>query len=561
MKHLFAILLMALFLVAGPVHGHSDRSAPDGARAIYLIAGDRDLAQALDAEVDLWAFLPQKGLLVVALTVEQRRTLEARGLNPILDHERTASLERTEVLTGAGIPGFPCYRTVEETLADLQALATARPDLATFSDFGDSWRKTANIGGYDLQVLRMTRLASTAPKPKFVLIAAMHAREYSTAELATRFAERLINGYGVDPDITWILDHNEVHVIAQLNPDGRKEAESGLLWRKNADNNFCANSNSRGVDLNRNSSVLWGGTGSSGIQCAETYRGPSAASEPETAAIEAYMAQVFPDQRGPAMNDAAPANAEGLFISLHSFGELVLFPWEATTANSANHAQLETLGRKFGFYNQYTVCQDCLSATAGTTVDVAYGVYGVAAYTFELGNNFFESCAGFESTIAPDNLNALIFGAKASRRPYLEPAGPEAFELALSASSVAPGTPLTITARLSDNRFFSGGQGTEPSQNIAAAFFSIDTPIWNNLTPNPMNPVDGGFNAVSEQVQASIDTTALSAGRHLIFVAGDDAGGRRGVPSALFLEILDGGEIFRDGFESGTTSAWSSTSP
>ncbi|MEZ4615683.1 MAG: hypothetical protein R2867_09240 [Caldilineaceae bacterium] len=46
----------------------------------------------------------------------------------------------------AGIPGFPCYRTVEETYADLQDLATSHPTLARWVDIGDSWDKSTAGG-------------------------------------------------------------------------------------------------------------------------------------------------------------------------------------------------------------------------------------------------------------------------------------------------------------------------------------------------------------------------------------------------------------------------------
>jgi len=64
---------------------------------------------------------------------------------------------------------------------------------------------------------------------------------------------------------------------------------------------------------------------SSPSTCAETYRGPSAASEPETQAIQNYVTSIFPDQRGNSDNDPAPADAMGSFITLHSSGEWVLF--------------------------------------------------------------------------------------------------------------------------------------------------------------------------------------------------------------------------------------------
>ena len=76
--------------------------------------------------------------------------------------------------------------------------------------------------------------------------------------LATRFAEYLVNNYGMDPDATWILDHHEIHLMLQTNPEGRKEAEAGTSWRKNTNENYCgATSSNRGADLNRNFAFQW----------------------------------------------------------------------------------------------------------------------------------------------------------------------------------------------------------------------------------------------------------------------------------------------------------------
>jgi carboxypeptidase T len=72
----------------------------------------------------------------------------------------------------------------------------------------------------------LTNQAITGTKPIFFLMAAIHAREYTTAESAMRFAEQLVRGYGRDPDATWLLDYTEIHVVPQANPDGRKQAEN-----------------------------------------------------------------------------------------------------------------------------------------------------------------------------------------------------------------------------------------------------------------------------------------------------------------------------------------------
>ena len=64
----------------------------------------------------------------------------------------------------------------------------------------------------------------------------------------------------------------------------------------------------------------------------------------------------------------------------------------ATSTPSANAAALTTLGRRFAFLNGHWPEQAIgLYPTDGTTDDFAYGDLGVAAFTFELGNNFFEA--------------------------------------------------------------------------------------------------------------------------------------------------------------------------
>jgi hypothetical protein len=390
--------------------------------------------------------------------------------------------------------------------------------------------------------LKLTNSAKPGPKPKFLLMSAIHAREYATAELATRFVEDLVNKYNNnDPDATWLLDNFELHVIPQANPDGRKMAEAGQLWRKNTDNDDgCRRSTTWGTDLNRNSSFKWNTGGSSSNACNETYRGPGAASEPETQAIETYARSIFADQRGPLDTDAAPVTAEGLFITLHSYGQLVLYPWGWTTSPAPNSTQLQTLGRKFGFFTGYQVCNGpaCLYATSGTTDDMVYGERGIASYTFEIGTAFFQSCTTFTSDILPKNLPALTYAFKAARRPYQSPSGPEALSLTVSPASVPAGTSITVNATLNDTRYNSNGWGTEPSQTIQAGRYTIDTPSWTSgVTTYPLSAVDGSFNASIENVRATINTSGLSAGRHTIFVEGQDANGNWGVPTAIFITI------------------------
>ncbi|MFN7971220.1 MAG: M14 family zinc carboxypeptidase [Acidobacteriota bacterium] len=548
------LLLLALAI---PLPLLADGAAPSaGFVAVPPVPGDGpwvvrahfstgEQVDAVAAFVEPWEVRRRDGFLVADVDRDDIERMLKLGLFVEIDVARTERMLRAQApLPGQvmGIPGFPCYRTVEETFASAVAITQAHPTLAQWIDAGDSWVKTQFPGtGYDLFVLRLTNQAIVEPKPVLYVNAAIHAREYATAELVTRFAELLVASYGTDAEITELLDHSEIHVLLQSNPDGRKQAESGIYWRKNADDNFCTGSDYRGIDLNRNFEYNWGCCGgSSSAECDETFRGPSAASEPETQAVEAYVRSVIPDQWDPP-DPKAPDDAVGLFMDIHSYGEWVLWPWGYTSTVAPNGVQMQTLGRKFAFSNNYFPMQAIdLYVTDGTTMDFAYGDLGVPGITVELGTDFFQDCATFTNAILPGNLAVLTYAAKAARAPYLEPSGPDPLSVTATPPVVTQGTPVTVTATLSDTRF-SGANGTEPTQNVSAAWYWVDVLPWVNPGAGvPMQAADGAFDETSEDVTAQLDTTGIASGRHTIFVRGQDASGATGVEGAAFLDIQGG---------------------
>jgi hypothetical protein len=376
-----------------------------------------------------------------------------------------------------------------------------------------------------------------------LLTAAIHAREYTTAELVTRFMEELVTGYGTDADVTWILDHHEVHAVLHANPDGRKQAETGISWRKNTNQAYCGPTSSRrGADLNRNFDFLWNCcNGSSDNQCDWDYHGPYAASEPEIQALQNHITAVFADQRGPDLQDAAPDDASGVYIDIHSYGRLVLWPWGFSNQEPPNAAQLRTLGLKLAYPNNYRPTQAVgLYPVDGASDDYVYGELGVAAYTIELGTRFFQSCSTFENAILPDNLPALLYAAKVARTPYLTPAGPDSTGLSVSEAEVTAGTPVTLSATIDDARY-AQSYDSEPPQAIAAAEWYVDTPPWEpGASATPMTVSDGQWDSSIEYVAATLDTTGWSPGRHTLFVRGQDADGHWGAVSALFLSLSKG---------------------
>jgi hypothetical protein len=346
-----------------------------------------------------------------------------------------------------------------------------------------------------------------------------------TPEVAMAFIDHLAGYYGVDADITWLIDHHEIQVIVSANPDGHVRNETGYpwtYWRKNAQPYGSCSLNTIGVDLNRNFPTRWGCCGgSSGDPCAETYRGPAEKSEPETQAVIDAVRGLFRDQRLPGNLDAAPADASGMLISLHSYGNLVLWPWGWTAAPAPNGEELEVLGRKLASFNRYTPKQASgLYPADGTTDDWSYGELGIASYTFEIGSEFYPSCSQVDGLIQP-NLQALLYAAKVARAPYLLPLGPDASDLTILEG--IGGSP-SLAAVIDDT-----ANGGNP---IAAAEITLDEPPWAGGESISMLPVDGAFDEAQEQVRADLEGLGLE--RHTIFIRGQDSLGYWGPVTAVY---------------------------
>jgi hypothetical protein len=379
MKHVHWLLGLSLAMLGIILFGWQQPATADSTNdetiVVHIYYNGQQALNDLASWREPWEVNAEAGYIVVEATRDEIAELRASGLLVEIDAALTAEINtpRLPNESGGGIPGYSCYRTVEETFASAEQMAFNNPDFATWTDIGDSWDKLTVGGptGYDMNVLKLTNNNIPGPKPKLMILGSTHAREYTTAETATRFAEYLLNNYGMDPDVTWLLDYHEVHLVLVTNPDGRKIAEAGQLWRKNRNNSDGCGS-SYGVDLNRNFQFYWNSGGSSGDPCSETYRGSGAASEPETQAVQNYVLSIIPDQREPDLNAAAPITTTGIMIDLHSYAQEILWPWGFTSTPPANNTGIRTLARKMGFFNGYDATQS-LYATSGSTKDFAYG--------------------------------------------------------------------------------------------------------------------------------------------------------------------------------------------
>ncbi len=243
-------------------------------------------------------------------------------------------------------------------------------------------------------------------RPAVLYIGLQHAREWISGEMTRRLLRSVVAAYGVDPDTTRLLDTTELWFLPVANPDGYELTfEPGRrLWRKNlADNNRDGKLGIEdGVDTNRNLPDHWAlaPMGSSHVPADLTYRGPAAASEPETKALVALGTRLRPR----------------FMVNYHSFGKLLLYPigWQEQTpsADQSIYAALAGSPVHPGIPGYKPQLSADLYPTNGETASWAYASTQTLAFTVELG----EGAPG-STFMFPDN-EALVEQEFQLNRPF-----------------------------------------------------------------------------------------------------------------------------------------------
>ena len=136
------------------------------------------------------------------------------------------------------------------------------PGIVTLFDIGDGWETLPGGGHRDLWAARVAGQPGQG-KPAVLFMAAIHAREIATPEVALALLSLLADGYGADPLITYLVNERETWIVPMANPDGHIRAESGMLvaqerehHQRRCDPTHCW---TLGIDLNRNFDDHWGG--------------------------------------------------------------------------------------------------------------------------------------------------------------------------------------------------------------------------------------------------------------------------------------------------------------
>ncbi|RPI13267.1 MAG: T9SS C-terminal target domain-containing protein [Ignavibacteriae bacterium] len=288
--------------------------------------------------------------------------------------------------------GFYTYTEVVQKLDSMRLLypnlITAKMDKGTTYEGRKMWA---------VKISDNPDVNESAIEPAIYFDALHHAREPQSMASLMYYMYWLLENYNSNPEVAHLLNNREIFIIPVVNPDGYVRNQTtnpngGGSWRKNR----TPYGGYFGVDLNRNYSYKWGydNIGSSGNPSSDTYRGPSAASEAETQAVQTLMQQISPK----------------IGFSMHSVAGRYLNPY-GYTDSSVSYDIYADFTSDFASENNYTygtVFQMLDYYSNGTTRDYMHSIGGYC-WTPEVGGSGFWPGVSEIIPIASENLEGLKY--------------------------------------------------------------------------------------------------------------------------------------------------------
>ncbi|XP_061094905.1 carboxypeptidase B [Conger conger] len=262
------------------------------------------------------------------------------------------------------------YNSWDKIQAWMSSMASSNPDLISTQVIGTTFE------GRAMTVLKIGK-QSTSTKPSIFLDCGIHAREWISPAFCQWFVKEAVETYGSDAQMTELLDQMDVVVLPVFNIDGYVYTwAKNRMWRKTRSRK--AGSSCIGTDPNRNFDAGWCTTGASSNPCSDTYCGSKAESEVEVKAVADYIRQ-------------NKSNIKA-YLTVHSYSQLVLFPYSYTYKLAAHHNELMQLAEEAAealrslYGTRYTSGPGATTIypAAGGSDDWAYDLGVKYSYTFEL---------------------------------------------------------------------------------------------------------------------------------------------------------------------------------
>ncbi|XP_017402303.1 carboxypeptidase O [Cebus imitator] len=232
---------------------------------------------------------------------------------------------------------------------------------------------------YETHPMYYLKISQPSDNPKKIvwMDCGIHAREWIAPAFCQWFVKEILQNYKDNSRIHKFLRNLDFYVLPVLNIDGYIYTwTTDRLWRKSRsphNNGTCF-----GTDLNRNFNASWCSIGASKNCQDETFCGTGPLSEPETKAVASFVESKKDDIL--------------CFLTIHSYGQLILTPYGYTKNKSSNHPEMIQVGQKaanalkakYGTNYRVGSSADILYSSSGSSRDWARDIGIPFSYTFEL---------------------------------------------------------------------------------------------------------------------------------------------------------------------------------
>ncbi|XP_072513522.1 carboxypeptidase B2 [Salminus brasiliensis] len=262
------------------------------------------------------------------------------------------------------------YLSLEDIYYSLNKTAQEHPEMVKMMLIGSSFEKRP------LYVLKLSGKRAAVNKAMWI-DCGIHAREWISPAFCLFFIRYVLTYYNQYSDITSMLNKMDIYVLPVMNPDGYEYTwKRDRMWRKNR--SVKEGSDCVGVDLNRNFDAKWCTEGASSFPCSEIYCGQFPESEPEVEAVAKFL--------------RSKQDSVKLYFTIHSYSQMLLFPYSYTYDQAHNHAELLDLAqdaatkirRFYGQVYRFGAGAKTIYLAPGGSDDWAYSQGIQYSFTFEL---------------------------------------------------------------------------------------------------------------------------------------------------------------------------------
>lgn len=352
-------------------------------------------------------------------------------------------------------------------------------------------------------------------EPEVFFNSLTHAREPQGLMVLMYYIYYLLENYGTDPEVTYLIDNRQIYFVPVVNVDGYEYNRStypsgGGMWRKNR-------RSPDGIDLNRNYGYMWGydNNGSSNNPVDETYRGSAAFSEPETQA----------------MRDFCNSHNFKTALNYHTYGNYLIFPWGYINQETADSAYFRDFAIDITKFNGYSwgTGGDLLYNTNGDIDDWMFGEtttkQKILSMTPEVGSTGFWPVRSLIFPLAEENVKPNLYitwvaGGYVSLKSY-----------SFSQKYFNPGDNVQLTAKIKNKGLGNSSDisvqlkalspdiivndGTRNIGQISSGEeFILETPFSFSISQNisQIKKIDMLLSVFSGSVPMDVDTITFSIG-------------------------------------------------